>query len=157
MDIPDLHRLLDNFQKNGVLYILVGGQAVRLHGLNRATENVDLVVPFDEKNGERLIRSLEFLVSSKELQSWWFSKEANADEIQNIRVADEMVIDILFAANGETYESLQPFIRKIEIDGVIIPTLNIDGLLKKNRLSGERCNRSRFFIKTKKSQLLSIP
>lgn len=130
MNTPDLHNLLKLLQQNGVDYILVGGQAVRLHGFNRATEDVDLVVPFDEKNGERLIRSLGFLESSKELQAWWFSKEANTEEIQNIRVADELVIDILFAANGETYESLRPFIRHVEIEGVTIPTLDVDGLLK---------------------------
>ena len=130
MNTPDLHSLLKLLQINGVDYILVSGQAVRLHGFNRATEDIDLVVPFDEKNGERLIRSIGFLESSKELQAWWFSKEANAEEIQNIRVADELVIDILFAANGETYESLRPFIRHVEIAGVTIPTLDVDGLLK---------------------------
>lgn len=130
MNTPDLHSLLKLLQINGVDYILVGGQAVRLHGFNRATEDIDLVVPFDEKNGERLIRSIGFLESSKELQAWWFSKEANAEEIQNIRVADELVIDILFAANGETYESLRPYIRHVEIAGVTIPTLDVDGLLK---------------------------
>lgn len=130
MNTPDLHSLLKLLQQNGVNYILVGGQAIRLLGFNRATEDVDLVVPLDEKNGERLIRSLGFLESSKELQSWWFSREANADEIQNIRVADELVIDILFAANGETYESLQPFIRHVEIEGVSITTLDVEGLLK---------------------------
>lgn len=130
MNTPDLHSLLKLLQVNGVDYILVGGQAVRLHGFNRATEDIDLVVPFDEKNGERLIRSIGFLESSRELQAWWFSKEANAEEIQNIRVADELVIDILFAANGETYESLRPYIRHVEIAGVTIPTLDVDGLLK---------------------------
>lgn len=130
MNTPDLNNLLKLLQQNEVDYILVGGQAIRLLGFNRATEDVDLVVPLDEKNGERLIRSLGFLESSKELQSWWFSREANAEEIQNIRVADELVIDILFAANGETYESLQPFIRHVEIEGVSIPTLDVEGLLK---------------------------
>lgn len=130
MNTPDLHKLLERLQENGVKYILVGGQAVRLHGFNRATEDIDLLVPFDEANGERLIRSLGFLESSKDLQPWWFSKEANADEIQNIRVADEFVIDILFSANGETYESLQPFLLHVEIGGVTIPVLNIDGLLQ---------------------------
>ena len=130
MNTPDLHSLLKLLQINGVDYILVGGQAVRLHGFNRATEDIDLVVPFDEKNGERLIRSIGFLESSKELQAWWFSKEANAEEIQNIRVADELVINILFAANEETYESLRPYIRHVEIAGVTIPTLDVDGLLK---------------------------
>jgi len=130
MNTPDLHSLLKFLQQNGVDYILVGGQAVRLHGFNRATEDIDLIVPFDEENGEKLIRSLGFLESSKKLQAWWFSKEANAEEIQNIRVADELVIDILFAANGETYESLRPFIRHVEIEGVTIPTLDVEGLMK---------------------------
>jgi predicted nucleotidyltransferase len=146
MNTPDLHSLLQALQTNGVNYILVGGQAVRLHGLNRATEDVDLVVPFDTENGARLIRSLEFLESSKELQSWWFSKEANADEIQNIRVADELVIDILFSANGETYETLKPYIRKIEIDGVTIPTLDIDGLLKTKTSHREKDAIDRLFL-----------
>jgi len=130
MSTPDLHKLLRSLQENGVNYILVGGHAVRLHGFNRATEDVDLVVPFDTANGARLIRSLGFLESARELQAWWFSKEANADEVQNIRVADDLVIDILFSANGETYESLQPHLRKIEIDGVTITTLDVEGLLK---------------------------
>ncbi len=51
-------------------------------------------------------------------------------EIQNIRVADELVIDVLFAANGETCESLRPFIRHVVIAGVTIPTLDVDRLLK---------------------------
>ncbi len=152
MNTPDLHSLLDALQRNGVNYILVGGHAVRLHGFNRATEDVDLVVPFDVENGERLIRSLEFLESAKELQAWWFSKEANADEIQNIRVADELVIDILFSANGETYESLQPFIRKVEINGVTIPTLDVDGLLKTKTSQREKDAIDRqYLLKIKKS------
>ena len=32
--------------------------------------------------------------------------------------------------NGQTFESLQPHLRKIEIEGVPIATLDIDGLLK---------------------------
>lgn len=146
MNTPDLHKLFEALQKNGVNYILVGGHAVRLHGLNRATEDVDLVVPFDMENGTRLIRSLDFLGSTKELQDWWFSKEANEDEIQNIRIADEMVIDILFSANGETYESLQPHIRKVEIDGVTIPTLDVEGLLKTKTSQREKDAIDRLFL-----------
>jgi predicted nucleotidyltransferase len=146
MNTPDLHSLLQALQNNGVNFILVGGHAVRLHGFNRATEDVDLVVPFDTENGARLIRSLQFLESAKELQAWWFSKEANEEEIQNIRVADELVIDILFTANGETYESLQPFLRKIEIDGVTIPTLDIDGLLKTKTSHREKDAIDRLFL-----------
>jgi len=146
MNTPDLHKLLQSLQENGVNYILVGGHAVRLHGFNRATEDVDLVVPFDTENGARLIRSLDFLESAKELQGWWFSKEANADEIQNIRVADDLVVDILFSANGETYESLQPHLRKVEIDGVTITTLDVEGLMKTKTSQREKDAIDRLFL-----------
>jgi hypothetical protein len=60
----------------------------------------------------------------------WFSREANEPEVENIRVADRIVVDILFAVNGETYETLQPHVRVLELEGVAIPVLDIDGLLK---------------------------
>jgi len=45
-------------------------------------------------------------------------------------VADELLIDLLFAANGQSYESLQPHIRTLEVEGVQVRTLDIEGLLK---------------------------
>ena len=126
----DLRTLLTSLQENGVEYILIGGQSLALHGFPRATEDVDLVVPFDEENGKKLIKSLAFLNSAKDLKSEWFSVEANADEIQNIRVQDDLVVDILFAANGQTYQSLLPHIKTISFNGMSIRTLDIDGLLK---------------------------
>jgi hypothetical protein len=128
--LHDLRNLLISLHDNGVQYILVGGQSLALHGFPRATEDVDLVVPFDVENGKKLIASLSFLQSAKDLQPEWFSEEANADEIQNIRVQDDLVVDILFAANGQTYQSLIPHIKTISFNGLSIRTLDIDGLLK---------------------------
>jgi predicted nucleotidyltransferase len=128
--LHDLRTLLTSLQENAVEYILIGGQSLALHGYPRATEDVDLLVPFDEKNGTRLIKSLAFLESAKDLQAAWFTPEANADEIQNIRVVDELVVDILFAANGQTYQSLLPHVKTINFNGISIRTLDIDGLLK---------------------------
>lgn len=126
----DLRTLLASLQENGVEYILVGGQSLALHGFPRATEDIDLVVPFDEENGKKLIKSLAFLNAASELKSEWFSAEANEGEIQNIRIEDDLVVGILFAANGQTYQSLLPHIRTISFDGMAIRTLDIDGLLK---------------------------
>jgi len=126
----DLRTLLTSLQENGVEYILIGGQSLALHGFPRATEDVDLVVPFDVENGKKLIKALAFLNSANELKPEWFSVEANAGEIQNIRVQDDLVVDILFAANGQTYQSLLPHIKTISFNDISIRTLDIDGLLK---------------------------
>ena len=101
---------------------------MRLNGFLRNTEDIDILLPSSVENGERVIRALSFLPSANELEAGWF--ESNKDAPENIRVADDLLIDLLFVANGETYESLQPHIRKLMVDGVEVRTLDIEGLLK---------------------------
>ena len=125
----DLTRLFEALHREGVDYVLVGGQAVRLNGFVRATEDVDLLLPASRENGERLKRALSFLESSGELQAEWFEAGPNG-ESDNIRMADDILIDLLFRANGESYESLKPHIECVEFAGVPVRVLNIDGLLK---------------------------
>ena len=124
-----LLRLLRRFRDEGVEYVLVGGQAVRLNGYLRATEDVDVLVKPTRANGERVIRALNFLAASKELDAAWFVPPADGN-VENIRVADDLLVDLLFSANGETYESVQPYVRELTIEGTPVKVLNIDGLIK---------------------------
>ena len=128
MQADALLDLLRRFQDEGVEYILVGGQAVRLNGFVRATEDIDILLPSSIDNGRRVIRALSFLESGRELDPAWFETTSEAPE--NIRVADELLIDLLFAANGQTYDSLQDHVRTLRVEGVDIRTLDIEGLLK---------------------------
>jgi len=124
-----LLRLLSRLRDEKVEYVLVGGQAVRLNGYLRATEDVDLLVRPSRLNGERIIRALDFLDSSRELDAAWFVPAIDGS-VENIRVADDLLVDLLFAANGETYESVQPYVREVLIDSTPVRVLNIDGLIK---------------------------
>jgi hypothetical protein len=125
---PMLH-LLQRFAEEGVEYVLIGGQAVRLNGYLRATEDVDVLLRQSRANGEKVIRALNFLTSAKDLEAAWFEPDPDG-EIQNIRVADDLLVDLLFAANGQDYVAMQAFVRELVISGVPIRVLNIDGLLK---------------------------
>ncbi len=122
--------------EEGGEYVLVGGQAVRLNGFLRATEDVDLLVRPGRENGERVKRALDFLAAARELDPAWF--EGQGREAENIRVADELIVDLLFAANGETYESVQPYVREVSVEGVRTRVLNIDGLLRTKTDSREK-------------------
>jgi hypothetical protein len=121
--------LLRRFQEEGVRYVLVGGQAVRLNGFLRATEDVDLLLESSRANGEKVIKALDFLASSAELDPEWFEPRADG-EVENIRVADDLILDLLFAANGQTLGDLAPHIVQLNLQGVTVKVLNIDGLLK---------------------------
>jgi len=123
-----LLKLLSRFEEEGVEYVLVGGQAVRLNGFLRATEDVDVLLRPTRENGQKVKKALDFLPSSRELEPDWF--EPKPGEPENIRIADDLIVDLLFAANGETFESVQPFVREIIVEGVPVRVLNIDGLLR---------------------------
>ena len=148
MNDDALLEVLRRFQEEDVQSVLVGGHAVRLNGFSRTTEDIDILLPSSLDNGRKVIRALNFLPSSQDLDPQWF--EVPADAPENIRVADDLLIDLLFAANGETYESLQPHVRSLDIDGVRIRTLDIEGLLKtkttyrdKDRIDREALQRLR--------------
>ena len=148
MQADPLLNLLARFQAEGVEYILIGGQAVRLNGFVRATEDIDILLPSSIDNGRKVIKALNFLASSKDLDPLWF--EVTVGEPENIRVADDLLIDLLFAANGQTYESLGANVRVLTVEGVEIRTLDIEGLLKtktdyrdKDRIDREALGRLR--------------
>lgn len=60
-------KLFSRFREEGVEYVLVGGQAVRLNGFLRATEAIDVLVRPTRENGHKVKQALDFLQSSGEL------------------------------------------------------------------------------------------
>lgn len=58
MDFDKFLELLRALAREGVDYVLVGAVALGLHGLVRATEDVDLFIRPDGENVERLKRAL---------------------------------------------------------------------------------------------------
>lgn len=54
----DLFRTLD---ENGVRYLLVGGLALNIHGVERATMDVDLMIALDDANLDAFIRAAQAL------------------------------------------------------------------------------------------------
>ena len=123
----DLKQVIQSLNDNGVPYLLIGGYALFAHGYHRATEDIDLLIPATREAGEKLIKALMILPdqSAKDLPIEWFG----AEDEENIRLVDEYVIDILFRACDETYESLQQYTEVLTLDGGIeISTVNLEGL-----------------------------
>ena len=58
MDYQAIRRVLTALEREGVRYKIFGGVALNLHGLARATEDIDLFVAPEPNNIERLRRAL---------------------------------------------------------------------------------------------------
>ncbi len=132
--LEDLKKLLAALHRESADYLLIGGYALLAHGYPRATVDIDLIVPARRDAAEPIRRALLVLSdrSARELAPEWF------EEGEGIRLADEIVVDLVFRTCGETFESLKPFEITIDLDGVPVRTLNLDGLLRTKQSARER-------------------
>ncbi len=124
--LEDLKKVIRSLNEKNAEYILIGGYALFSHGYHRATEDIDLLVPDSSVLSKAIIDSLMVLEDkeSANLESAWF------DDGENIRLADEIVVDLIFKTCGETYESLKCYIEVVDLDGIPVQTLSLDGLIK---------------------------
>ncbi len=76
------------------------------------------------------VADLKMLLSA--LHPAWFP------EGDTIRVADSFVVDLMFNACGESYQSLLPYAVTIDFDGVPLRTVTLEGLLKTKQTSREK-------------------
>ena len=132
--LDDLRTLIRALDKQQTDYLLIGGWALLAHGFQRATVDIDLLVRADRVTGERVKKALLVLPdqAARDIDAAWFEGD------DTIRVADEFVVDVMFRACGETYESLLPFEQRIDLDGVPVRTVSLQGLLKTKQTYREK-------------------
>lgn len=125
-NLEDLKSLLRALNAEAVDYLLIGGYALFAHGYHRATTDIDVLVPATREAGEKLRRALMVLPdqAARDIDPAWF------EEGENIRIADAFVVDVMLNAGGETYESLNRYAETLDLDGIPVRTVNLEGLLR---------------------------
>lgn len=132
--LEDLKNLLRSFERHGVDYLLIGGYALAAHGYQRATTDIDVMVRASAEVGERVKSALMVLPDqvAKDIEPEWFN------EGENIRVADAYIVDIMLNANGQTYDTLKQYAQTIDLDGIQVTTVSLEGLLLTKRTVREK-------------------
>jgi predicted nucleotidyltransferase len=140
--LDDLKLLLRSLNERGVDYLLIGGYALAAHGYQRATTDIDLVIRSSRQAGERAKDALMLLPdqAARDIEPEWF------EEGENIRVADAFVVDIMLNANGQTYETLLQYAETIDLDGIPVKTVNLEGLLLTKQTMREKDVSDRIII-----------
>ena len=64
----DFIRVLDSFDKNKVEYVLIGGVAMVLQGMERLTRDIDIFVKMDSNNIELLRKSLNSVFKDNSIE-----------------------------------------------------------------------------------------
>jgi hypothetical protein len=112
-----------------VRYLLAGGVAANLHGSVRATRDVDILVPRDIGNTERLLSALARL-------PFGVARELDPETVAArpiTIVGDDPRVDILTVAWSVTFEKAWPrrIVRRIR--GVRVPYLSLTDLIASKR------------------------
>lgn len=130
---PDLIELFSAFGDAGVRYLLVGGHAVAAHGRPRSTKDVDLWLDSDAKN---IASACDALVAFGVPVSMVTAlRTAKPDEIVWLgRVPAR--IDILQTLPGVEFPECWARRVTIEVEGVTIPVIGKDDLIRNMRTVG---------------------
>lgn len=110
----------------GVKYVVVGGFALALHGVVRATKDVDILIEATVDNAQRALRALEGL-------AFGVSRELNAAEVATkpiTVIGDTPRVDLLTIAWSVRYADAAPRALQVDIEGITIPYADLDTLIR---------------------------
>ncbi len=115
--IEDLVRICRALNDAGARYILIGGFAVIAHGGARTTKDIDLLVDASPANIARVKQALRVLEDHAVDEV----DEADVSRYAVVRVADEVVVDLMAVACGIDYADAAKDAGSTVIGGVAIP------------------------------------
>ncbi len=129
--LEDLIRLARSLNAHRVRYVLIGGFAVIAHGGARTTKDIDLLIDADGTNVARVRDALQILEDKA-------VDEVADDDVSRysvVRVADEIVIDLMARACGVDYADASRDAVEILFGGVPVPVASAATLIRtKNTL-----------------------
>ena len=109
-----------------VRYLVAGAVAGNLHGVVRATKDVDLLIPRDPANAARLLQALSAL-------PYGIAAELDPHEVAGkpfTIVGDDPRVDLLTVAASVTFDQAHPRRLVRTIAGVRVPYLNRDDFVR---------------------------
>lgn len=129
-----------------VRYLIAGGVAANLHGSVRATRDVDILVPRDLRNTERLLLALGEL-------PYGLARELDPEEVLGnpvTIVGDDPRVDILTVAWSVTFDRAYPNRTVRRIEGVRVPYLSLADLIA-SKQTGRAADEADLEVLTRKS------
>ena len=116
-ELEDLVALCRALHEQNVQYILIGDFAVILHGGIRGTKDIDLLIDPGPNNVQKIKKALSKLPDN----AIALIQDDEVEKYAVVRVADEIVIDLMAKACGIDYEKARQGIEYKTVEGVRIP------------------------------------
>lgn len=130
---PDFRDMLCALNDAGVEYLLVGAYALAVHGVPRATGDLDLWLRPESANAARTLTALQrFGAPLADLTQEDLSREGT---VFQVGIAPRR-IDLLTAIDGVGFDEAWPRRMLTTLDGIQVPVLSREDFLKNKRSVG---------------------
>ncbi|MEA3396453.1 MAG: nucleotidyltransferase [Chloroflexota bacterium] len=127
-----LQDVFASFQKHKVKYLVIGGIAAVLHGVPRATFDLDILIETTSENAQRLLDALlEAGLGTATLTS---AEELLTHEITIFK--DRVRIDVLTMTPGLYFEEAWEEREELQYRGVVLHVVSREGLITSKRAAG---------------------
>ena len=105
-------RVIDSLTRENVDYILIGGVACILHGLDRLTRDVDIFIKLETENIARLRKALHAIYKDESIEEITFD-DLKKYQVIRYGTPDEFYIDLMaeigtaFSFNDLSFETIE--------------------------------------------------
>lgn len=141
--LEDLVKLCRALNESNARYVVVGGFAVRAAGYIRNTMDVDLLIETGPQNEARVIQAMMTLPDHAVSEI----KPGEVAEFGVVRVADEILVDLMKSACGVTYAEAFAEVDWHDLGGVRIPFASPRSLWRMKQTHREKDIPDRFFLR----------
>ena len=124
--IEDLTRICRALNDAGARYVLIGGFAIIARGGTRTTKDIDFLIDASADNVARVKQALRILEDKA-------VDDVADDDVARyavVRVADEVVVDLMAVACGVDYAEAAKDVEAVTIGGVLIPIPSLQTLIR---------------------------
>ena len=129
----DFNEFVELFVANGVRFLVVGGYALAAHGYPRATDDFDAWVWANSENAVKIVDCLtKFGFGSLNLSTDDFT---TLDRVVQLGYPPYR-IDIITSISGVEFDSAWANRLVVDVDGLNVPFIGRDDLLKNKRATG---------------------
>ena len=142
-------KILTQLEKNNIKYLVIGGVAVWLHGYDRATKDLDLMISFEKENMDKFIEivkklglkpkvpvNIEELADKNKREFWKTKKNMKVFSFYNpendMEYIDIMIQDYLDFEEAYKSKELVEF-RGL---GIKVKVISIEDLIKLKEIAG---------------------
>lgn len=141
MEKPELNEDFKDFLRAlieaRVKFIVIGAHALAAHGLPRATGDLDLFVETTGENADRILQALRAFgapIATHMVGRSDFEKPGTHYQIGN----PPRRIDLLTSITGVSFEEARQSTILVNIEGMSLPVLGREALLKNKRATGRK-------------------